>query len=78
MINLCVCHVCQIVRLLQRKRGVIKPKQCELFGLGQSSRALKVASVEMLTKNALFIPYIASIQTNIWKFCTLEEAIEFI
>ena len=31
----------------------------------------------MLTKKELFIPYIASIQINIWKFCTLQEAIEF-
>ena len=33
--------------------------------------------MEMFTKKALFISYIASIQTNIWKVCTLEEAIEF-
>ena len=59
------------------EEGLISPKQCKFFGLGQSGRALKVASVEMLTKKVLFISYIASIQTNIWKFCTLAKAVEF-
>ena len=46
--------------------------------LGQSSQLLKMAAIKMFVKKALFISCTATIEINICKFYSLEEAIKMI